>query len=91
MIRHIPPFRNNLPSQMLVLPFKSGQNKGNVKFEPDVSKSTEYRKKYIYIKKEKIMVDTYESKKAKALWQTLRLSSASYDGLILLLLILCDY
>ena len=40
---------------MLVLPFKSGQNKGNVKFEPDVSKSTEYRKKYIYIKKEKIM------------------------------------
>ena len=76
---------------MLVLPFKSGQNKGNVKFEPDVSKSTEYRKKYIYIKKEKIMVDTNESKKAKALWQTLRLSSASYDGLILLLLILCDY
>ena len=37
------------------------------------------------------MVDTNESKEAKVLWQTLRLSSATYDQLIFLLSILCDY
>ena len=34
------------------------------------------------------MDNTDESKKAEALWQTLRLSSASYNGLIFLLSIL---
>ena len=37
------------------------------------------------------MVETNKSKKAEALWQTLRLYSASsYDGLTFLLSILCD-
>ena len=37
------------------------------------------------------MVDTNESKKAESLWQTVCLSSASYDGLIFSLSIPCDY
>ena len=36
------------------------------------------------------MVETNKSKKAEALWQTLHLSSASYDRLIFLLLSLHD-
>ena len=43
---------------------------------------------YLQYKKEQMMVDTNESKKAEALWQTLRLSSAICDGLIFLLSIL---
>ena len=35
------------------------------------------------------MVDTNESKKAEALWQTLRLSFVSYKELLFLLFILC--
>ena len=54
-----------------------------------MNKYTEYNKKYIYsIKKKKY---TNEWKKAEALWQTLRLSSASYDGLIPFLSIPRDY
>ena len=45
------------------------ENKENLKLITDVSKSTEYTKKSIYnIKKEQIMVDANESKKAEALW-----------------------
>jgi len=44
-----------------------------------LSKSIEYRKNILY-KKEIIMVDTNESKKDEALWQTLHLSSASMRG-----------
>ena len=66
--------------------------KGNIKPETDVSKFTKYWKKCIYIiRKEQIMVDTNESKKAEALWHTLRLSSATYDGAIFLLSILREY
>ena len=43
---------------------------------------------FLQVKKEQIMVDINESKKADALWQTLRLFSASYDALIFLLSIL---
>jgi len=49
------------------------ESKDNVKPETDVNKSIEYRKKYIYIKKEQIMLDTYELHKAGAFWQTIRL------------------
>ena len=48
-------------------------------------------KKCLQYKKEQLMVDTDESKKAKALWQTLRLLSALNDGLILFLSIPRDY
>ena len=37
------------------------------------------------------MVDNNEFKKPESLWHTLRLSSASYDGLILFLSIPHDY
>ena len=58
------------------------ENKGNVSSETDSNKFTEY----FQYKKEQIMVDTIESKKAKALWQTLRLYSALYDGFLLSIL-----
>ena len=46
-------------------------------------------KKYLQPKKEQIMADTNESKKAKALGQTLRLSFVSYNELLFLLFIFC--
>ena len=63
--------------------------KGNIKPETAVNESTEYGKKYLQPKKEQIMVETNESKKAEALWQTLRLSFVSYDELLFLLFIFC--
>jgi len=47
---------------------KGVENKGNVKHETDVNESAEYRKKiYVHYKKEQIMIDTNEPKKAEAL------------------------